>query len=110
MAIVKFTPSKINPHGEFADEFYYPPDMRQRMAKERRKANRFDDYDEGFYDKLGVIDNPEEGLYGVGLLLVQLKLAYTELRPHLSSSQRKCSSCTPHVCLQSHCTITFSSV
>ncbi|XP_016837188.1 receptor-type tyrosine-protein phosphatase N2 isoform X2 [Nasonia vitripennis] len=63
VAIVKFTPSRLNPHGEFADEFYYPSDMRARMAEERRKAaalGGFDDYGEGFYDKLPDIPNPEE--------------------------------------------------
>jgi hypothetical protein len=67
---VKFTPSKINPHGEFADEFYYPPDMRQKIAEERRKANRFDDYDESFYDKLGALGNPKEGLYTYFVCLI----------------------------------------
>lgn len=64
MAIVKFTPSKLNPHGEFADEFYYPPDMRARMAEERRKAaalGGFEDYDEGFYDKLADIPDGDGG-------------------------------------------------
>ncbi|XP_011500604.1 PREDICTED: receptor-type tyrosine-protein phosphatase N2 [Ceratosolen solmsi marchali] len=72
IAIVKFTPSKINPHGEFADEFYYPPDMKQKIAEERRKADRFDDYDESFYDKLGALGNPTE-VYRRGSRSLNLK-------------------------------------
>ena len=71
---MKFTPSRLDPHGEFADEFYYPPDVEQQQriaavaaaaaaSDERRKPSRFDDLDDSFYDKLGEIGKTEESEY-----------------------------------------------
>lgn len=63
MAIVRFTPSQVNPHGEFADEFYYPPNMRQGAADEQRNVASFANYGDGFRDELDSIGDPDKGSF-----------------------------------------------
>lgn len=71
VAMVKFNPSRMNPHGDFADEFYYPGDelsiSKQRLAQaiegqQIQKTDRDDDSDNvGLYDVLDTIGNPDQG-------------------------------------------------
>ncbi|XP_014218003.1 receptor-type tyrosine-protein phosphatase N2-like, partial [Copidosoma floridanum] len=63
-AVVKFTPSRMEPHGDYADEFYYPSEVAQRMAEERRRkeaAVGYDDYDKpasGYFGKFNAPGDP----------------------------------------------------